>query len=248
LVGNPNTGKTSLFNALTGFRRHVANYPGVTVDVARGPIRGARVPLELLDLPGTYSLAAASPDEMILCDALCGRAAARPAAVLAIIDASNPVRNLYLLSQVLEIGLPVVVALNMVDVARARGIEVDAVRLAKRLGVPVVPVIASAPETVAPLVPVLEAAVGGAAPATRVDLPSELRAEADRLAATSGLRICPAEALRILATPDGHAERWFVARGGDAQPFRAARLRQPARGWIRRRAKCGHGTRGSSVR
>lgn len=230
LVGNPNTGKTSLFNALTGFRRHVANYPGVTVDVARGPIRGARVPLELLDLPGTYSLAAASPDEMILCDALCGRAAARPAAVLAIIDASNPVRNLYLLSQVLEIGLPVVVALNMVDVARARGIEVDAVRLAKRLGVPVVPVIASAPETVAPLVPVLEAAVGGAAPATRVDLPSELRAEADRLAATSGLRICPAEALRILATPDGHAERWFVARGGDAQPFRAARLRLQARG------------------
>jgi len=72
LVGNPNTGKTSLFNALTGFRRHVANYPGVTVEAARGPVRGTHTPIELLDLPGTYSLSAASPDELVVSRVLAG--------------------------------------------------------------------------------------------------------------------------------------------------------------------------------
>ena len=157
LVGNPNTGKTSLFNALTGFSRHVANYPGVTVEVARGPVRGAGRPLEILDLPGTYSLFACAPDEALVCDALRGSATTGPppAAILVIADGSNLRRNLYLVSQVLELGRPVVVALNMMDVARARGISVNVGLLAQRLGVPVVPVVATRTKTVEPLLGVL---------------------------------------------------------------------------------------------
>jgi ferrous iron transport protein B len=164
LVGNPNTGKTALFNALTGFRRHVANYPGVTVEIARGPIRKTQRPLELIDSPGTYSLAGDSPDERVVLDTLQGSAATglRPAAAVVVVDASNLVRNLYLVSQVLEQRIPCVIALNMIDVARARGIHVDAARLAERLGVPVVPVIATQPRTVSPLVRAIEAAVAAA--------------------------------------------------------------------------------------
>src|SRR5262245_13100600 len=144
LLGNPNTGKTSLFNALTGFRRRVANFPGTTVELARGPIRGATTPLELLDLPGTYSLAARSPDEAVVSDALAGRlpGGAAPDVILAIVDAANASRNLYLLSQVLERGVRCVVALNMIDLAQRRGIEIDAALLSRRLGCPVVPVCA----------------------------------------------------------------------------------------------------------
>lgn len=108
LVGNPNTGKTSLFNTLTGYRRHVANYPGVSVDVALGPVRDAPRPMELIDFPGSYSLAAGSPDEAIVNDALAGAAPStfRPDVLLVIVDASNISRNLYFLSQLLELGFP----------------------------------------------------------------------------------------------------------------------------------------------
>ena len=136
LVGNPNTSKTTLFNALTGYRRHVANYLGVTVDVGRGSLRGASSPIEILDLPETYSLAAMSPDEMVVANVLNGRFEdrRRPDCILAIVDASNLQRNLYLLSQLLEVGLPVVVALNMVDIARSRGFGIDHESLSDRLG------------------------------------------------------------------------------------------------------------------
>jgi len=176
LLGNPNTGKTALFNALTGFRRHVANYPGVTVDIARGPMRGASRPIELIDLPGTYSLAAAAPDECVACDALHGRRPElpRPRLVVVVVDASNLLRNLYLVSQVLELDLPVVVALNMIDVARRRGIRIADDRLSDRLGVPVVPVVATQPRTVAPLVRAMESSLSSPAssPAARRPLPS----------------------------------------------------------------------------
>ncbi len=232
LVGNPNTGKTALFNALTGFRRHVANYPGVTVDVARGPIRDAGRPIELVDLPGSYSLAAASPDEMVLCSALCGRAggALRPVVILAVVDASNPVRNLYLVSQLLEVGLPVVVALNMIDIARSRGIEIDAERLSERLGVPVVPVIATQPQTVRPLVKVLEAAVDLDPPLPGVELPAALQEEIRRLREESDVDLAASEALRILVDREGHAEQQFVARGGGLDAVEAARRRLEAAG------------------
>jgi ferrous iron transport protein B len=142
LVGNPNTGKSTLFTALAGVRQRVGNYPGVTVEKKLGGISLDGRSCQLVDLPGTYSLAPRSPDEMVAVDVLLGRRSevGRVDAVLSIIDASNLERNLYLLSQVLEMGLPTVVALNMVDIARASGLRIDVERLRKQLGVPVIEV------------------------------------------------------------------------------------------------------------
>jgi ferrous iron transport protein B len=142
LIGNPNTGKSTLFTALAGVRQRVGNYPGVTVEKKVGHMRYDSHVFELVDLPGTYSLAPRSPDEMVTVDVLLGRRdnAQPPDVVLSIVDASNLERNLFLLSQVLSLGLPTVVALNMVDVARERQLEIDIAALSERLGVPVIPV------------------------------------------------------------------------------------------------------------
>ncbi|HSJ71715.1 MAG TPA: FeoB small GTPase domain-containing protein [Acidimicrobiia bacterium] len=136
LVGNPNTGKSSIFNALTGFHQHVANWPGKTVEVAHGDVDMAGARVRLVDLPGTYSLDGSSPEEEITRNYL---VSGDPDAVVIVVDATNLERNLYLAVQVLEVGLPAVIALTMVDVATSRGLEVDAHVLADRLGVPVIP-------------------------------------------------------------------------------------------------------------
>jgi ferrous iron transport protein B len=140
LIGNPNTGKTTLFNALSGLRQRVGNYPGVTVETKKGQMCCVGQPFELIDLPGTYSLSPRSPDEMVAVDVILGRqqGEARPDVVVSIVDASNLERNLYLTTQALELGVPVVVALNMIDVAAAQGIRIDAERLSRQLGVSVV--------------------------------------------------------------------------------------------------------------
>jgi ferrous iron transport protein B len=140
VVGNPNTGKSSLFNALTGARQRVGNYPGVTVERRQGRCGDVL----LVDLPGTYSLAATSLDEKVVVDVLLGRLAGepRPSAVLCVVDASNLRRNLFLVSQIAETGLPVVVALNMIDEAEAKGVKIDVPLLRQRLGVPVVATVA----------------------------------------------------------------------------------------------------------
>ncbi|MFQ6754802.1 Fe(2+) transporter permease subunit FeoB [Cereibacter sphaeroides] len=143
LLGNPNCGKTTLFNALTGTRQMVGNWPGVTVEKKTGEIRFAGRTAALVDLPGTYSLGSGhtvSTDERIARDfALSGEAQL----VVNIVDASNIERNLYLTLQILEMGVPVVVALNMMDIAASQRIEIDLEALAARLGCPVVPIVAA---------------------------------------------------------------------------------------------------------
>src|SRR5215208_7578979 len=144
LAGNPNCGKTTIFNALTGLRQKVANYPGVTVEKKTGRCKlpdGRRA--NVIDLPGTYSLISRSPDEQVAMEVLRGLRADTPApdAVIVVVDASNLQRNLYLVSQLIELGRPMVVALNMTDVAERRGIRVSAEALQKELGVPVVPIV-----------------------------------------------------------------------------------------------------------
>lgn len=139
LAGNPNSGKTSLFNTITGARQHVANYPGVTVERKEGSYRQNGTELRLIDLPGTYSLTAYSLEELVARNVLITE---NPRVVVNIVDASNLDRNLYLTVQLLELGVPVVVALNMVDVAAGRGIEIDAEKLSQRLGIPVIPAVA----------------------------------------------------------------------------------------------------------
>src|SRR3954468_15812 len=138
LAGNPNSGKTTIFNALTGLRQKVANYPGVTVEKKTGRCRlpdGRKA--DVIDLPGTYSLISRSPDEQVAMEVLRGLRKDTPApdVVIVVVDASNLQRNLYLVSQLIELGRPMVVALNMMDIAERRGISVSAAVLAKELGV-----------------------------------------------------------------------------------------------------------------
>ena len=147
VTGNPNCGKTTLFNALTGLRTKVGNYPGVTVERKEGRMLGAprELPVTLLDLPGTYSLSPQSPDEQIARDVLFHRLPDMPPpeAVVVVVDASNLQRNLYFATQVIELGYPTFLALNMVDVARQNGVVIDTAALSTALGVPVLPVVAS---------------------------------------------------------------------------------------------------------
>lgn len=155
LTGNPNCGKTTLFNALTGLRGRVGNYAGVTVERKEGSLTGAdaRFPVTILDLPGTYSLSPQSPDEQIARDILFQRVADVPAPdlVVVVVDASNLQRNLYFATQVIELGHPTLLTLNMVDVARDRGHDIDTDALSKALGVPVIPMVASQGEGLEPL-------------------------------------------------------------------------------------------------
>ena len=154
VVGNPNSGKTTLFNALTGLRQKVGNYPGVTVEKKSGQFIGQHgEKIELLDLPGSYSLGAHAPDERITRDVLMDlrQDTPRPSRILCVVDASHLERNLYFITQVLELGLPTIVALNMIDVAMAQGMPLDPEQLSTELGVPVIPVQATRKETLLPL-------------------------------------------------------------------------------------------------
>lgn len=145
LIGNPNSGKTTLFNTLTGLRHKVGNYPGVTVEKKEGKIAVHGKNVRLLDLPGTYSLSANSPDEQIVSDVLFGRVHGTPTPdlIIFVADATNLERNLYLLSQIIDLDIPAVVALNMIDRANETGIEIDTAALQKEFGTAFIPMIAS---------------------------------------------------------------------------------------------------------
>ena len=144
LAGNPNAGKTTLFNALTGMKQKIANYPGVTVERKEGvwQLDGAKNPVRLIDLPGLYSIDATSIDEQIARDVLTGKLEnlPQPDALIAVVDATNLERNLYLVTQLLEYKIPVVIALTMVDAAEKQSLAIDVKKLSKLLKVPVIPI------------------------------------------------------------------------------------------------------------
>jgi len=213
VIGNPNTGKSTLFNALTGLKQKTANYPGVTVERHTGTLQLGGREISLVDLPGTYSLAAQSPDEMIAIDVLLGHVEdlSSPQAILVVVDATNLRRNLFLATQLAELGLPLVIALNMLDVAAANGVQVDAARLAHRLDATVVPVVATTGKGIAELRAALEAAMNQAPRAPLVVLP-EVHREAAELGAkiaAAGHRLTAYEVERALIDAGGVAERRF---------------------------------------
>ena len=148
IAGNPNCGKSALFNAFTGVRQRTGNWPGVTVDRKEGRFELDGCQVSVIDLPGIYSLDASSLDEQITRDYLLGR---DYDLIVNVVDAANLERNLYLTVQLLEMGVPLVLALNMMDVARRRGLEIDTARLSAELGCPVVPVVAVSGEGTAEL-------------------------------------------------------------------------------------------------
>ena len=163
LVGNPNAGKSALFNALTGARQKVGNYPGVTVERRSGRlVLGDGRPVELVDLPGAYSLDPASPDERVTRDVLLGRQTGErlPDALVIVLDAGNLDNHLRFALQLIALGTPVVVALNMVDLAERDGLVLDPAALARELGVPVVPTVAVRRRGIDSVRDALAAAVG----------------------------------------------------------------------------------------
>ncbi len=176
IIGNPNTGKTTLFNALTGLRQRVGNFAGVTVERVEGAFKGPDGKrMTVLDLPGSYSLSAGSPDEQVALEVLLHRDADqwRPDVVLVVVDAVHLERNLFLASQVLELGIPVVMALNQFDVAQNEGIAIDVPQLIHELGVPIVPTVAKRGEGLDPLKKALLTAVTLPVPTRKFALPAD---------------------------------------------------------------------------
>lgn len=180
IIGNPNSGKSSIFNALTGLRQKVANYPGVTVEKKEGTVRFSHGgEATLVDLPGTYSLHASSPDESLAVSVLFGLQ--KDDLVVCVVDASNLERNLYLVSQIIDYHLPLIVALNMVDVAKDRGLIIDAEKLSHELGVKVIPMVASRGEGIDELRLAMSWKNELSMRARQWQLPDVLREECDEL-------------------------------------------------------------------
>ncbi|HEX4609603.1 MAG TPA: ferrous iron transport protein B, partial [Urbifossiella sp.] len=215
LVGNPNAGKSTLFNALSGLRQRVGNYPGVTVEMKKGQFESAGTTFDLIDLPGTYSLAARSPDEMVAVDLLLGRRPEepRPDVVLSIVDATNLDRHLYLTSQLLDLGEPVVVAVNMTDSAAAQGLRIDYEKLARELGVPVVPIQANKGVGLDALTRTILTAVGSAPP-RGPGFPVEFEKEVAALQTELGTTVPGVLVRRLLLDVGGYVEQWLVGTHG----------------------------------
>lgn len=229
LVGNPNAGKSTLFNALSGLRQHVGNYPGVTVEMKKGHFTVGERRIELIDLPGTYSLAARSPDEMVAVDLLLGRRPEepRPDVVVSIVDASNLDRHLYLTTQLMELGVPVVLAVNMTDVAEGQGIRIDYEALAKATGLAVVPIQANTGGGLDRLRDVIATSGNSTVPTHGPDLPPVLYREAEGLFPPgSNGDVPPFLARRLLLDVGGYAETWLGAKYGPELVNRLAAARE----------------------
>ncbi len=203
LVGNPNAGKSALFNALTGARQKLGNYPGVTVERKAGRLSLADGrPLELVDLPGTYSLDPASPDEQVTRDVVMGRQAGekRPDALVIVVDAANLDNHLRFALELIALGLPTIVALNMVDLATRDGLELDAAALSRELGVPVIATVAVRKRGLDHLRTEMEGLLNGAPPPYRApaSAPRDFEAtrqEARRIARVGIIRETPSRRL-----------------------------------------------------
>jgi len=140
LAGNPNSGKTTVFNNLTGAKQHVGNWPGVTVEKKEGSCSFRGYSIKVVDLPGVYSLTAYSPDEVVARNFVIDE---KPDVVVDIVDASNLERNLYLAVQIMEMGAPLIIALNMMDEAESRRYKIDIEAISKEMGVSVIPMVAN---------------------------------------------------------------------------------------------------------
>ncbi len=230
LTGNPNCGKTTLFNALTGLRARVGNYAGVTVERKEGSLLKTPpdFPVTVLDLPGTYSLSPQSLDEAIVRDVLFHNLneVGVPDLLVIVVDASNLERNLYYATQVIELGYPTLVALNMIDVAADNGRQVEASELARILGVPVLPIIASRgvglAELRAQILKRLQEHKNSTKLACFCDLPDVFRGEIVQIAQALQRSLpsrtvpAPAEALLVLSDEkalNGNGWRTPVSRG-----------------------------------
>lgn len=213
VAGNPNSGKSTIFNALTGATAKVSNYPGVTVTRTSATTMLPGIgQVELVDLPGTYSLAARSRDEQVAVDAVLGRGGLPPDLVLIVADATALARTLYLINEIVETGAPVVVALNMIDEAEQQGLEIDAARLSNEIGARVVPIVARHGKGLDALKRTMAETLEAPAPLSPAPpLDSPARREIDRLAAViarewpAGARAARAWAVWLLLSIDENA-------------------------------------------
>lgn len=229
LAGNPNSGKTTLFNALTGAHQHVGNYPGVTVEKKTGELKHKGVHLEIVDLPGTYSLTAYTTEELVARDYIFDE---QPDVVVDVIDASNLERNLYLAVQFLEMGVPMVLALNMSDLAQRRGIRIDTEKLSQRLNVPVIPIVATRRQGIGTLLDCIVETAQRRAQVRPVSIPysPELTPKVDALTAEF-------EQHRVLT--DRYPARWLSVKclESDAQVLEQLSRDGPAAEAIRDRSQ-----------
>ncbi|MCH8060596.1 MAG: ferrous iron transporter B, partial [Proteobacteria bacterium] len=219
VVGSPNSGKSTLFNRLTGLRQHIGNYPGVTVERHVGTLKGDDYTLELIDLPGTHALSVHSIEEQIAVDVIFGRieGTSAPDGILAVLDATNLYQGLYLVQQLTELETPLVVALTMVDAAEANGLRIDVDKLTQRLGgIPVCPVVATTGAGIGKLKLML-AKLADMEPAAPVLAWPELTSAARELAGLSTVPLRTAEVVRLLIdAPTASQHRLLDTVGKDA--------------------------------